>query len=111
MGFEADVPERCQERRQPCRSVRAYLVKGFTPRSVKALSKQRKRGAIFALHLLERRLLWGLVRTPAQEFGPVPKSSTAKVIELHFDDKFGCEGLPIPPTLCSIDLVLRVPCR
>jgi hypothetical protein len=59
------------------------LAKGYTLRRGKVVSKQRKRGAIFALHLLECALLWSLVRTPAQEFGPVPKSSTAEVVETH----------------------------
>src|SRR6266581_5961540 len=59
----------------------------------------RRRG--FLHNLLHGALLRRLVRTPAQELGPVSKAACAEVVVLHFYHEMSGQWLPVPTTLAA----------
>src|SRR5689334_10826548 len=57
-------------------------------------SQKIERGAVFAFYLLYCALLGIFFRPPAQESGSVAKTSSGKVIELHFGNESWFQRLP-----------------
>src|SRR4051794_34138882 len=63
------------------------------------VGKQAQRGSAVVLDLAHRALPRRLVRTPAQESGPMTKPPAGEVIVLDLDDELRRQWLPLRRTL------------
>src|SRR5215467_6343532 len=68
---------------------------GSSPARGTILLQQRQQIAFHTLDLLERALLRGLVRAPAQQRRSVPKPVIRKVVVANLDDQLWPEWLPL----------------